>query len=112
MATGIVNNFNDSKGFGFITPTEGGRDLYVHTSSIQAGSVASLREGVRVEHTPGEGPKGPIANDVRTVVAEPSVMPTAGVPAAVASDAPKVQPAGAPVAGSCATPVAPQPGKA
>ncbi len=63
MAEGIVKWFNDSKGFGFITPDEGDRDC-VHYSAIQGEGFKSLSEGDRVEFEMGEGPKGPAAENV------------------------------------------------
>jgi len=62
--TGTVKWFNDSKGFGFITPDEGGKDLFVHHTSIQAEGFRSLAEGQKVEFNVGQGPKGENATDV------------------------------------------------
>ena len=64
MATGTVKWFNDSKGFGFITPDEGEKDCFVHYSAIQGDGFKSLAEGDRVEFEVGEGPKGPAAENV------------------------------------------------
>jgi len=64
MATGTVKWFNDDKGFGFITPDEGGKDLFVHFSAIRGDGFRSLTEGARVTYEPQEGPKGPNAVDV------------------------------------------------
>ena len=64
MATGKVKFFNDSKGFGFISPEVGGKDLFVHSSEIEAGS---LNEDDKVEFEVGEGQKGPCAIKVRKV---------------------------------------------
>ncbi len=61
---GTVKWFNDSKGFGFITPDEGGKDLFVHHTSIVAEGFKSLAEGERVEFNVGNGPKGENATDV------------------------------------------------
>lgn len=58
MATGTVKWFNDSKGFGFITPEGGGEDLFAHYSEIQASGFKSLKEGQRVEFEVKQGPKG------------------------------------------------------
>ncbi|MGZ8695583.1 MAG: cold-shock protein [Gaiellaceae bacterium] len=64
MATGTVKWFNDSKGFGFITPEEGGKDLFVHFSNIAGSGFKSLTEGAKVEYEPAEGEKGPVATNV------------------------------------------------
>jgi CspA family cold shock protein len=64
MATGTVKWFNDSKGFGFITPEEGGKDLFVHFSNIAGSGFKSLTEGAKVEYEPAEGDKGPVATNV------------------------------------------------
>ncbi len=65
MSKGTVKWFNASKGFGFITPEDGGEDLFVHHSGIkQDGGYATLNDGQEVEYEVGEGQKGPCANDV------------------------------------------------
>ena len=61
---GTVKWFNDSKGFGFITPEDGGNDLFVHYTSIQDEGYKSLAEGQQVEFTVGQGPKGEHATEV------------------------------------------------
>ncbi|MBI5298898.1 MAG: cold-shock protein [Deltaproteobacteria bacterium] len=61
---GTVKWFNDSKGFGFITPEDGGNDLFVHYTSIQDEGYKSLAEGQQVEFTVGQGPKGAHATEV------------------------------------------------
>lgn len=58
MATGTVKWFNNSKGFGFIEPSEGGKDVFVHYSSIQANGYKTLEEGQSVNFELMEGPKG------------------------------------------------------
>jgi len=68
MSTGTVKWFNASKGFGFITPDEGDKDLFVHHSEIRAGGgYATLNEGQKVEFEVGQGEKGPCANKVTPV---------------------------------------------
>ena len=64
MATGTVKWFNDAKGYGFITPDEGGKDLFVHFSNIAGEGFKTLAEGVRVEYEAREGTKGPEATNV------------------------------------------------
>ena len=64
MATGTVKWFNDAKGYGFITPDEGGKDLFVHHSAIAGSGFKSLTEGAKVEFESVEGAKGPEAKGV------------------------------------------------
>ena len=67
MPTGTVKWFNDDKGFGFITPDDGGQDLFVHQSAIVGEGFRSLSEGAKVSFDPEEGDKGPRAVNVQTV---------------------------------------------
>jgi CspA family cold shock protein len=67
MATGTVKWFSDEKGFGFITPDEGDKDLFVHHSAIQTEGYRSLAEGARVSYDAEQGQKGPQAQNVRPV---------------------------------------------
>jgi translation initiation factor IF-1 len=64
MATGTVKWFNADKGYGFITPDEGGKDLFVHFSAIQGSGYRSLAEGAKVEYEAQQGDKGPQAANV------------------------------------------------
>ena len=59
MSTGTVKWFNDSKGFGFITPDDGGKDLFAHHSNIQMDGYKSLKEGQKVSFDVTQGQKGP-----------------------------------------------------
>src|SRR5439155_1258895 len=68
MATGTVKWFNDAKGYGFITPEEGGKDLFVHHTNIAGEGFKTLAEGVKVEFEPREGQKGPEARAPRLPV--------------------------------------------
>jgi CspA family cold shock protein len=67
MATGTVKWFNDAKGYGFIAPDEGSKDLFVHHSAIAGEGFKSLAEGDRVEYESREGQKGPEATNVVSV---------------------------------------------
>jgi len=64
MATGTVKWFDDAKGYGFITPDDGGKDLFVHFSGIAGDGFKTLPEGAKVEFVPEEGQKGPQATNV------------------------------------------------
>ena len=61
MSTGTVKWFNESKGFGFITPSDGSKDVFVHFSAIQSDGFRTLQEGQKVEFETENGPKGPQA---------------------------------------------------
>lgn len=67
MPEGTVKWFNADKGYGFISPTDGGNDLFVHFSSIVGSGYKSLDDGQRVSFTVTEGQKGPQASDVQVV---------------------------------------------
>jgi CspA family cold shock protein len=67
MPTGTVKWFNATKGFGFITPEDGGEDVFVHHSEIQMQGYRDLPEGQRVEFEVTQGQKGPQASSVRSI---------------------------------------------
>lgn len=67
MAIGTVKWFNDAKGFGFITPEEGGEDLFVHFSAITMDGFKTLKEGQRVSFDVITGPKGKQASNIQKV---------------------------------------------
>ncbi len=64
MATGNVKWFNESKGFGFITPDDGSKDVFVHFSAIASDGFRTLAEGQQVTFDVEDGPKGPQATNV------------------------------------------------
>ena len=65
--TGTVKWFNEAKGFGFITPDDGGKDLFAHHSSIQGSGFKSLKENQQVQFDVVNGPKGPAASNIKPV---------------------------------------------
>jgi cold shock protein len=67
MATGSVKWFNEAKGFGFITPEDGEKDLFVHFSNIEAEGYKTLAEGAKVSYESRQGQKGPEAINVRPI---------------------------------------------
>lgn len=67
MASGIVKWFNDAKGFGFITPDEGGEDLFAHFSAIEVEGFKTLKEGQKVTFEVVTGPKGKQAAHIKPV---------------------------------------------
>lgn len=67
MATGTVKWFNDGKGFGFVTPDQGGDDLFVHFSAVQGNGFKTLKEGQQVRFEVTRGPKGQQASNVTPV---------------------------------------------
>jgi CspA family cold shock protein len=67
MATGTVKWFNADKGYGFITPDVGDKDLFVHFSAIQGSGYRSLAEGAKVEYEEQQGDKGPQAANVSVI---------------------------------------------
>lgn len=65
MSTGTVKWFNESKGYGFIVPDDGGEEVFVHHSNIIAEGYRTLEEGQKVEYDTGKGRKGPEATNVK-----------------------------------------------
>lgn len=65
MATGTVKWFNESKGFGFITPDDGGEDVFAHFSAINVQGFRTLQEGQRVRFEITQGPKGKQASNIQ-----------------------------------------------
>ena len=80
MALGTVKWFNDAKGFGFIQPEQGGDDVFAHFSAIQMDGFRTLRQGARVDFEVVQGPKGQLAQNIRTVegVREPAAPARTG----------------------------------
>ena len=67
MPSGTVKWFNDDKGYGFITPSDGSKDLFVHQSDIVSDGFRTLAEGAQVTYEPSSGDKGPKAVNVQSV---------------------------------------------
>ena len=65
MPTGTVKWFNDAKGYGFITPDDGGEDLFAHFSAIQMSGFKTLKEGQKVQFEVTQGPKGKQASNIK-----------------------------------------------
>lgn len=67
MADGTVKWFSNEKGYGFITPEDGSKDLFVHFSSISGEGYRSLNDGAKVTYEAEDGPKGPVAVNVQEI---------------------------------------------
>jgi CspA family cold shock protein len=67
MATGTVKWFNDAKGYGFIAPSDGGKDVFVHYTAVSGEGFKTLTEGAQVEFEVEQGEKGPQAQNVTVV---------------------------------------------
>ncbi len=77
MATGIVKWFNSEKGYGFITPEDGTKDVFVHFSGIEGEGYKSLNEGQKVEYAVTQGQKGPEGQKVEYAVTQGQKGPQA-----------------------------------
>ena len=66
MATGTVKWFSNSKGYGFISPNDGGADVFAHFTAIQMEGYKTLKQGQEVEYEVQEGPKGPQAHNIQS----------------------------------------------
>ena len=67
MATGTVKWFNETKGYGFITPEQGGKDVFAHFSAIQSNGFKTLKENQKVSFDVTTGPKGPQASNIQII---------------------------------------------
>jgi len=85
MSTGTVKWFNSDKGYGFITPDDGGNDLFVHHSEVKTVGYANLDENQKVNFEVGQGKKGPCANNV-TPIEKAAPVTAKAAPVAVAAD--------------------------
>jgi CspA family cold shock protein len=80
MSIGTVKWFNAEKGYGFITPDDGGSDLFVHHSEVKTTGYAGLEENQKVNFEPGQGKKGPCANNVTPFVAKVAPLAAEEIP--------------------------------
>lgn len=84
MAYGIVKWFNDAKGFGFIEPEGGGDDVFAHFSAIQMEGFRTLKQGSRVSYELVRGPKGNLAQNIRSDDVDPGLADAAHAAATLA----------------------------
>ena len=88
MPNGKVKWFNDLKGFGFIEPEDGGPDVFAHFSAITMDGFKTLKEGALVSYEVSQGPKGLLAQNIRTAEPDPAALPAQGYAAPMAGEPP------------------------
>ena len=94
MPVGVVKWFNESRGYGFITPDRGGKDVFVHSNSIKGTGRQTLKEGQRVEFEITQGPKGSQAENVTSIAGgSPQEEPQSAAPIEPGSAPPDRSPA-------------------
>ena len=86
MVTGTVKWFNDAKGFGFIEPDGGGADVFAHFSAVQMEGFRTLKQGTAVSYELVQGPKGDLAQNIRSALEKSSLSTSSTAPGGAAAD--------------------------
>ena len=86
MVTGTVKWFNDAKGFGFIEPDGGGADVFAHFSAVQMEGFRTLKQGTAVSYELVQGPKGDLAQNIRSALEKNSLSTSSTAPGGAAAD--------------------------